>query len=184
MNNKITPHEFAFRGKQPIMRSHILLWSLLILSLSVIPCHAAASGVKKTATSGKKILRLFAKNPATWAIVKNGGSGRMVYRESTGAFTLNASGLPPRSSYALIRYADAPPRAEIVARGISDERGKVELTGVWRNWTRKFWLVSGEDVAGNAGEAGNLRAWRPDRYLFEEKPLGIACACPEPEKPQ
>ena len=157
--------------------------SALLLALTAQAGIAAETGTKAVAASGKKKLLLFAKNPATWAIVKNGGNGRLIYCEATGAFILNAAGLPPRSSYALIRYADAPPGAEILARGVSDKFGRLKLTGVWRNWTRKFWLVSGEDVAGNIGEAASLRAWRPDRYLFEEKPLGIACACPEPENP-
>jgi hypothetical protein len=134
--------------------------------------------------SGKKKLLLFAKNPTTWAIIKNRGTGKLIYREATGVFTLNAAGLRPLSSYALIRYADAPPRAEILSKGVSDKSGNLELTGVWRDWTRKFWLVSGEDVAGNVGEAGSMRAWRPDRYLFEEKQLGIACTCPGLEKSQ
>jgi hypothetical protein len=30
-----------------------------------------------------------------------------------------------------------------------------------------------EDVVGRVGEAGSLRAWRPERYLFKEKMLGI-----------
>jgi len=163
--------------------SHILRSSLLILALSVMTCRAAESGSKPPVNSCKKKLLLFAKNPADWAIVKGGGSGKLIYREATGAFTLNAAGLQPRSPYALIRYSDAPPRADILARGMSDECGRLVLAGVWRNWTRKFWLVSGEDVAGSVGEAGSPRAWRPDRYLFEEKPLGIACVCPEPEEP-
>jgi hypothetical protein len=162
--------------------SHILKSSLLILALSIITCRAVESGANPPATSGKKKLLLFAKHPATWAIVKGGGSGKLIYREATGAFTLNAAGLHPGSSYALIRYADAPPRAEILARGTSDEHGCLELAGVWRNWTRKFWLVSGEDVVGRSGAAGSLRAWRPDRYLFEEKLLGIDCKCPELEE--
>jgi len=160
-----------------------LMLSALVLALSVLACLAAESGSNPPATNCKKKLLLFSKNPATWAIVKGGGSGKMIYREATGVFTLNAVGLYPRSPYALIRYADAPPRAEILARGMSNERGSLELAGVWRNWTRKFWLVSGEDVVGRVGDAGSLRAWRPGRYLFEEKPLGIACKCPEPEEP-
>jgi len=160
-----------------------LVLSALMLALSVLVGTAAEQGSKTPATSGKKKLLLLAKNPATWSAVKGGGSGKLVYREATGAFALNATGLATGSSYALIRYADAPPRAEILARGMSDGRGRLELAGVWRNWTRKFWLVSGEDVAGNVGAAGTLRAWRPDRYLFEEKPLGIPCQCPEPEEP-
>jgi hypothetical protein len=153
---------------------HILLSAVLLLTLSAIPSHAA---------TGKKKLLLFAKNPATWAIVKNGGSGKLVYHEASGVFSLTASGLQPRSSYALVRYADAPPQGGILAKGTSDARGRLELHGVWRNWTRKFWLVAGEDVAGNAGETGTLHAWHPERYLFEEKPLGIPCNCPEPEEP-
>lgn len=154
-----------------------------MLVLSAMFCVAADHNPKQpTSGNGKKKLQLYAKNPVNWAIVKNGGSGKLIYHETTGAFTLNAAGLSPRSSYALIRYADAPPKAEILVRGTSDERGRLELNGVWRNWTRKFWLVAGEDVAGNVGELGVLRAWRPDRYLFEEKLLGVACACPETEE--
>lgn len=153
---------------------YILLLVALLSTFSTMPC---------TAGSGKKKLLMFAKNPATWAIVKNGANGKLVYNESTGAFTLDAAKLLPRTSYVLVRYADAPPHGDILARGTSDARGKLELNGVWRNWSKKFWLVSGEDVAGKVGEAGSLRAWRPERYLFEEKPLGIPCNCPEPEEP-
>jgi hypothetical protein len=137
----------------------------------------------KPPVTGKKKLLLFAKNPATWSIVKGGANGKVIYREATGDFTLNAVELNHRSPYALVRLVDAPPRAEIVARGTSDEHGRMELSGNWRTWRNKFWLVSGEDVAGSVGGTGTLRAWRPERYLFEEKPLGIACACPEPDEP-
>jgi hypothetical protein len=153
---------------------HILLSAALLLTLSAIIC---------TAATGKKKLLLFAKNPVTWTIVKNGANGKLVYNETTGVFTLRSSGLIPRSSYVLVRYADAQPHGDILARGTSDMRGKLELSGVWHKWNNKFWLVAGEDVAGNVGEAGSLLAWRPERYLFEEKPLGIPCNCPEPEEP-
>ena len=168
------------------MRVGLLVRALvLLLILPAVFCGAADNRPRPLlARSGNKKLLLFAKNPATWAIIKGGANGRLSYRESTGAFTLTAAGLNPRSSYALVRYADAPPGAEILAKGVSDERGRLGLTGAWRNWTKKFWLVSGEDVAGSVGEAGTLRAWRPDRYLFEEKPLGVACACPDPEEPE
>lgn len=149
--------------------------------MSVSLCHGAETGLKRSATGNKKLL-LFAKNPADWTIIKNGGKGRLSYRESTGAFSLTAAGLRPRSAYALIRYADAPPKAEILARGESNGHGKLELSGVWHNWCKKFWLVAGDDVTGSVGAGGTLRAWHPDSYLFEEKPLGIACNCPEPEE--
>jgi hypothetical protein len=150
----------------------ILILSALVLFLFALVCLAGTSDIKIHSNGAHKTLRLIAKHPGTWAVVK-GGRGAISYRESTGDFTLNAEGLHFRARYALIRYADTPPRAEILARGMSDERGRLKLTGVWRNWTRKFWLVSGEDVIGKVGEVGSLRAWRPDRYLFEEKLLGV-----------
>ncbi|BCS53234.1 hypothetical protein [Geobacter sp. SVR] len=160
---------------------------ILVLFLSVVPCLAAEPGAKPGAnppvTTGKKKLLLFAKNPATWSIIKNGGSGKMVYRATTGAFTLTAAGLRSRASYALVRYADTPPKVEILAKAQADRQGRLELAGTWHNWTKKFWLVAAEDVKGKVGEAGSLTAWRPERYLFEEKQLGIPCDCPEPDEP-
>lgn len=135
------------------------------------------------AASGQKRLLLFAKDPATWSIVKGGANGKLSYRESSGAFTLTASGLPPRSPYALVRYHGAPSRGDVITRGASDAEGKLVLQGTWHPWAGKFWVVSGEDVAGAPGSAAAPKAWRPERYLFEEKPLGVPCACPEPEEP-
>lgn len=160
----------------------LLLLAAVLLPLAA-PAHSAGDGPAKTpAQRGQRKLLLFAKNPANWSVVKGGGRGQLNYRESTGAYALEATGLQPRSSYALIRYCDAPPKGEVLGRGTSDERGRLELRGVWHNWSNKFWLVSGEDVAGSAGASAVLRAWQPDRYLFEEKPLDIPCACPEPEE--
>jgi len=161
----------------------ILATALMVVVPAMLSVAAGHAAKPPSTGAGKKRLLLFAKNPASWAIVKGGAGGELVYHEVSGVFTLNAAGLHPRSAYALVRYADAPPRAEILAKGMSDSRGRLELSGVWRNWSRKFWLVAGEDVEGSVGEAGTFRAWRPVRYLFEEKQLGIACACPEPEEP-
>jgi hypothetical protein len=165
------------------MKSYILIATTLFLLLSAALCLAADSPAKPASGSGKKKLLLFAKNPADWSIVRNGASGTLRYRPAGGAFTLSAAGLRPQAAYALIRYADAPPHAEILARGASNGRGQLELSGSWQNWTKKFWLVAGEDLEGRAGSAGRLIAWRPERYLFEEKQLGISCNCPEPEEP-
>ena len=154
--------------------SYALLLSAFLLILPVTVC---------TAASGKKKLLLFAKNPATWTVIKGGGNGKLVYREANGTFTLTAAGLLPRLSYTLVRYADRPPQVDILATKESDTRGNLEVSGVWHNWSKKFWLVPTEDVKGPVGSVGSLTAWRPDRYLFEEKPLGIACLCPEPEEP-
>jgi len=144
---------------------------------------SAASVPQPPAPVGKKKLLLFAKNPSTWAIAGNGGRGTLLYRETGGAFSLTASGLQRQSAYALVRYADAPPAVDVLARGTSSEQGTLQLAGAWRNWTKKFWLVSGDDVVGSVGSSGSLRAWRPERYLFEEKQLGVPCNCPEPEEP-
>lgn len=155
----------------------------LLLALGVPALPAAEVHPKPPVSTGKKKLLHFAKNPSNWSIVKGGGSGKLVYRASNGAFTLTASRLHPRASFALIRFADTPPKGEILARGTSDARGNLELKGVWSNWSKKFWLVAGEDVTGAPGGAGTLKGWRPERYLFEEKQLGIPCDCPEPEEP-
>jgi hypothetical protein len=163
---------------------HILLVSVLLLTLSGMVCHAAEPGRKAAVSGGKKKLLLFAKNPSTWFIVKEGANGKLIYHESSGIFTLNAAGLMPLRSYTFVRYADTPPQVEILAARESDKLGRLELSGIWHNWTKKFWLVSSEDVKGKAGKAGVLTAWHPDRYLFEEKLLGIDCICPEPEEPQ
>lgn len=162
---------------------------LLVLWLAA-PGSAAALGEaagkaqgKAPAGTGKKKLLLFAKDPASWQIVKGGASGKLVYRESRGSFALSAAGLQPRASYALVRIEEKPPGGQVLARGVSDSLGRIELSGTWRDWSRKFWLVAGEDVSGSVGGAAALRAWHPSRYLFEEKPLGIPCDCPEPEEP-
>jgi len=167
---------------KPNKAVRLLIISAVMMVLPTMLSVAAEQNQKLPAPeNSRKSVRLFAKNPANWNIVK-GGNGTLIYHEVSGAFTFNAAGLQPRSPYALIRYADAPPRAEILARGTSDGHGRLETSGIWRNWTGKFWLVTGEDLAGNVGESGSMRAWRPERYLFEEKQLGVACQCPTVEK--
>lgn len=155
-----------------------MLVQILIFSAALV---LAASPAK--AADGARKLLLFAKDPATWAIIKEGGSGRLDYDQNRGSYRLRAGGLRPLSAYALIRYLDRPPKGEVLARGTSDDQGRLELSGTWREWTGKFWVVSGEDVGGSPGRAASIKAWRPQRYLFEEKPLGIPCDCPETEAP-
>lgn len=133
--------------------------------------------------SGGRRLLLIAKDPSTWSIVKGGARGKLSYHEASGAYALEASGLVPGASYALVRYVDSTQRGDLLARGVSDGQGRLALQGAWHNWSNKFWVVSGEDVGGAPGSAASLKAWRPERYLFEEKPLGLPCDCPEPEDP-
>lgn len=164
-------------------RIYLLLLPLALLALTAPLATAADAAPKPPVVTGKKKLLLFAKNPATWEIVKEGGAGKMVYHAASGAFTLNASKLRPRTAYILVRYADEPPKVELLARGESDQRGRLKLAGNWRDWTKKFWLVQASDVSGKTGAGGRLTAWRPEQYLFEEKELGIPCNCPEPDEP-
>ena len=164
-------------------RTYLLLVPLTLLLITVSIAAAVDPFPKPPVVTGKKKLLLFAKNPVTWEIVKGGASGKMVYHAASGTFTLKAAGLRPGESYTFVRYADEPPKVEILAKAKSDRRGKLELGGNWRDWTKKFWLVPSEDVSGKTGKAGTLTAWRPELYLFEEKPLGIPCNCPEPDEP-
>jgi hypothetical protein len=169
-----------------MFQKNVMIWVIvlpaLLIAFSGTACGSDKSGSKAPAASGKKKLLLFAKTPSNWSIVKGGASGTLDYQESKGVFNLNASGLLPLSSYALVRYSDSTQKGEILARGVSNKQGVLEMHGVWRNWTKKFWVVSGEDVLGNAGEIGSLLAWRPDRYLFEEKPLGVTSDFPKTKK--
>jgi len=175
--------QFVARGR--LLPGGMLVWLLAGL-IWAQPWPAQAVGdapVRSAAGSGKKRLLLFAKDPATWSIVKGGASGKLVYREANGAFMLNAAGLKPQAPYVLVRVEEEPAGGQILARGSADRNGRLELSGTWHNWTRKFWVVAAEDVAGATGGTATLRAWHPSRYLFEEKPLGVPCDCPEPEEP-
>lgn len=161
-----------------------LFFPLLLLFVLTAPAVVDAESLAQVSgSSGRRKLLLFAKDPATWAIVKGGASGQLIYREASGEFTLHALGLSPHAEYLLIRYADAPPYGEILVKGASDAGGNLEIAGIWHNWTKKFWLLPAGDVSGEVGGVGTLRAWRPERYLFEEKSLGLACVCPEAEEP-
>jgi hypothetical protein len=154
----------------------------LAASLVLLAALAAQASPQKPVDAFPKTLLMFAKNPSTWSIVSKGAHGKLIYRDS-GAFNLTASRLSPRSAYALIRFSDPPPRGEIIARGTSDARGILVLHGEWRNWSKKFWLLAGEDVSGAPGEVATLKAWHPERYLFEEKELGVPCNdCLAPNK--
>lgn len=164
----------------------LLLVAALLGTAGPLPCAAAPKPAKQApapVVTGKKKLLFFAKNPATWKIVKGGGHAKMVYHAASGAFTLTAAGLRPDSAYTLIRFAGEAPKVELLAAGESDRKGGLKLAGTWHDWTKKFWIVPTSDVSGTIGGSGTLTAWRPKFYLFEEKELGIPCNCPEPDEP-
>jgi len=58
------------------------------------------------------------------------------------------------------------------------------LGGTFKAGSTILWVIARELAAGTPGNPGVLKSWRPERYLFEEKQLGVACACPEPQEPQ
>lgn len=149
------------------------LFSALVAMLIAVPTCVAAGPA-----SGEKTLLLYAKNPATWRIVEAGGAGRLRYAETTGRFSFAAWGLAAETEYALVRHADDPASGRILARGVSDRQGALQLSGSWQDWTQKFWLVPAADLTLQ-GDRARLTNWHPERYLFENKLLGIPCDCDE-----
>ncbi|NTU59474.1 MAG: hypothetical protein HGA98_00265 [Deltaproteobacteria bacterium] len=126
---------------------------------------------------GPKTLALHAKDPRTWAILPRGAGGRLAYDETAGTFTLVAQRLEPNTAYALVRSADGAATGDLLGWGRSGAGGELRLTGSWSDWTAKFWLVLGGDVEEVGARGARLTAWHPERYLFEEKVLGIDCGC-------
>lgn len=117
-----------------------------------------------------KILALFSKDPATWKVVASGARGTLSYHEETGQFTLDAIKLQPLREYALIRLSDVPPYGRLLVEGSSDQTGQLHLQGVWKEWSKKFWLVLSSDII-KSGTGLYPKAWHPEQYLFEEKIL-------------
>lgn len=135
------------------------------------------------ASKGAQELALCAKDPATWKKTR-GGRGKLTFDAKSGAFTFVAHGLLPATDYALVRYADEPPKAHLLARGRSGPGGGLKLAGHWTEWTRKIWLVLDNDITGEPGPLGPeseavFHDWNPRSYLFEEKLLGVPCDCEE-----
>jgi hypothetical protein len=122
--------------------------------------------------SQQHTLKLYAKDPKTWRIRPGGAHGTLIYNEKTGQFTFAASKLKPLSGYLLVRNADTPPTGDLLARGTTNEAGELRLSGRWNDWTKRFWLVSREDLTIR-GNRVTLIAWNPERYLFEEKVPGV-----------
>ena len=125
---------------------------------------------------GDELLHLWQKNPRTWAIVMEGGEGVLTFNRETGQYQFQGRRLQPEKGYALIRYTGHAPYGHIVARAGSDNQGQLNFAGKWHEWTGKFWLVLGTDVAGVPGGFGpagidHLESWHPRDYLFEAEEL-------------
>lgn len=129
------------------------------------------------ATAGpQQTLALYAKDPDTWKIRPGGASGTLEFDGQSGRFTFTARQLQPDNGYLLVRYAGGLPIADLLAEGVTDGRGGLRLSGTWRDWTGKIWLVTARDLVATAGRV-RPAAWHPEEYLFEEKVLGVPCTC-------
>jgi hypothetical protein len=113
---------------------------------------------------------LYAKDPATWKIRPSGAQGTLIYNVKSGRFIFTARKLKPHSGYVLVRNADTPPTGDLLARGTTNKAGELRLGGRWKDWTKKIWLVSRDDLT-LSGNRVTLIAWNPERYLFEENVL-------------
>lgn len=155
--------------------------SAAFLLLFQVTSNACAETRQVGEKAGKKVpckLHLFAKNPADWKIIPGGARGTLIFHEDTGEFTFRGGKLEPLTGYTLVRYANAPPFADLIAEGRTDRAGELLLTGSWNRWTKKIWLVQSRDLTRSQNQV-QATAWHPERYLFEEKELGLPCACKE-----
>ena len=168
-----------------INRDNLKRIVLQVVSLLLFPAAAVVSGAGSGADCycnelGKNAevwrLHLFAKNPENWRVINNGARGELTIRRSSGKFEMKASGLRPNTEYALARYDGKPPFGKVLARGCSNLRGEYSGSGIWQQWSGKFWLVPGKDLAAlpenfSPGMSDELRAWHPVEYLFESEEL-------------
>ncbi len=170
----------GWRRASPAKR--LLVGALLCCFLPAVAARAAGPVAGQGAEPAKRPslgkLLLLAKDPVTWKPIAGGAAGTLSYREQNGEFVFAAGGLAPSTGYALVRYGDLPDKADLLAEGKSDREGALRLAGVWTQWTKKIWLVLRADLA-RSGNQATATAWRPERYLFEEKELGIPCVCEE-----
>lgn len=155
---------------------------LAVAALSLAQQTALAAGppaaalARKQGHSPQRRLSLFAKDPATWQIIAEGARGTLSFDRESGAFTFIASRLHPDTGYLLVRPMDGAVSGDLLAMGTSGRTGELRLSGTWRDWSGKIWLIPSADVS-LIGRRGALSAWHPEQILFEEKVLGVPCEC-------
>ena len=159
------------------------VFGCLIVVVALSPAQPTALAADPPAAAltrkqGQRRLSLFAKNPATWRIIEGGPRGTLSFDREGGAFTFVAGRLRPNTGYLLVRHTDGASSGDLLATGTSGRTGDLRLSGTWREWSGKIWLVPAADVSVS-GRRGTLLAWRPEQILFEEKVLGIPCECDE-----
>lgn len=127
------------------------------------------------ASTDEEMLQLVRKDPRSWRRIDSEGSAQLCFSRQLGNFTCSGQNLESARRYALIQHDDTSPRGEgyIVALGTTSSKGDIRLTGNWKHWHGKVWLVIADDVRGNAGDEkiDKLIHWQPTRYLFENKSL-------------
>jgi len=124
-----------------------------------------------SAMAAGRVLHLYSKDSCTWQVKKDGPAGHLRYDPEHDQFSFQADKLPPATAFALVNHLPENKHGCIIAEGISDPQGHLQLEGRWELWQGKFWLVLREDVErGTRGD--RLTAWHPDSYLFEERVLG------------
>jgi len=172
-----------------------LVTILLILALSVPPSYAGPpqksaphKGIKGGGT--ERHLYLYPKDypdpsieniiDGVGEIIIDGAWGKLNINENALSFVLNGHGLLPDTEYALILYLGEHTGdwrdAWVVARGWSNGKGGIHISGYWQPWIASFWLVLGSDVVGDPDGCHGapfdaLVAWNPDEYLFGYAPL-------------
>jgi hypothetical protein len=163
--------------RAPIIRGAFLALLLLPLILSHALCarQCPADSAARNQTS-QKTLRLVSKNPATWKIVPHGAKGVLSFNENTGHFAFTAENLRPLKEYSLVRHNAGETSGDLLAKGIADQTGALSLTGTWRLWGGKVWLLPTDHTSQSSGRL-RLITWRPKEILFEEKVLGVVYPC-------
>jgi len=121
------------------------------------------------------VLHLYTKDPHTWEIDSAGPQARLEFSRTENSFRLSGDAPEADTRYALIQHESSYPdgKGYIVATGISDTEGTIQLQGSWKRWQGKFWLVPYTDVVEKPGDTNidRLRSWNPERYLFEGREL-------------
>lgn len=139
-----------------------------LLLLIMVPALLSAPG--STMAAGRR-LHLYSKDSCTWQVKKHGPAGHLLYDPEHDQFSFQADKLPPATAFALVNHLQGNKCGCIIAEGISDQQGHLQLQGRWELWRGKFWLVLRADVERGA-KGDRLIAWHPDSYLFEERVLG------------
>ncbi len=163
-------------GARLLRRYYFTVLCAAIVCVMIMPAVGMTQKIVATESSAyANFLLLYPKNPHTWEIVPDNAGALLNYSREDNIFSLSAHMLEPDTRYALLQHeASYPPgNGYIVASGISDSRGNVQLQGRWKRWKGKFWIVPLDDVKGQPHDAelAQLKNWNPERYLFEEREL-------------